>query len=195
MITRIEIDGFKTFQNFSLDLVPFQVIIGPNGCGKSNLFDAMRLLSKLAKMDLNAAFRELRGDPLEQFTLQPNGTIESKMRFAVELLVDRTITDDWGEEVTPVGSRLRYELEIINDFTAGAGQELSIAHESLRAIPSQTDSWLTHAAPQIAGRWLSADDQPEEDPAEFIGTSGLHDGRSSSYSSFGHFQGANRNYC
>ncbi|NJN68174.1 MAG: AAA family ATPase [Chloroflexaceae bacterium] len=40
MITRIEIDGFKTFQNFKLELGPFQVIVGVNGTGKSNLFDA-----------------------------------------------------------------------------------------------------------------------------------------------------------
>jgi len=40
MITRIEIDGFKTFRNFSLELAPLQVIVGLNGAGKSNLFDA-----------------------------------------------------------------------------------------------------------------------------------------------------------
>jgi AAA15 family ATPase/GTPase len=36
MLTRIEIDGFKTFRHFALDLEPFQVIVGPNGVGKSN---------------------------------------------------------------------------------------------------------------------------------------------------------------
>lgn len=39
MLTRIEIDGFKTFHNFSLDLSPFLVIVGQNASGKSNLFD------------------------------------------------------------------------------------------------------------------------------------------------------------
>ena len=34
MITRIELDGFKTFQDFSLDLSPLQVIVGANGGGQ-----------------------------------------------------------------------------------------------------------------------------------------------------------------
>lgn len=37
MLTRIEIGGFKTFRDFSVDLLPFQVILGPNAVGKSNL--------------------------------------------------------------------------------------------------------------------------------------------------------------
>jgi AAA15 family ATPase/GTPase len=44
MITQIELDDFKTFKDFKVELAPFQVIVGPNGSGKSNLFDALRLL-------------------------------------------------------------------------------------------------------------------------------------------------------
>ena len=35
MLTRIEIDGFKTFEGFHLDLGPFLVVLGANACGKS----------------------------------------------------------------------------------------------------------------------------------------------------------------
>jgi len=45
MITKIEIDGFKTFDNFKIELSPFVIIAGVNGSGKSNLFDAILLLS------------------------------------------------------------------------------------------------------------------------------------------------------
>ena len=48
VITQIEIDGFKTFKDFKVELAPFQVIVGPNGSGKSNLFDALHLLARLA---------------------------------------------------------------------------------------------------------------------------------------------------
>ena len=34
MITRIEIDGFKSFEGFELALNPFAVILGPNASGK-----------------------------------------------------------------------------------------------------------------------------------------------------------------
>jgi len=56
MITRIEIDGFKSFSNFSMDLKPFQVIIGAKGSGKSNLFDALQVLGRTAYMDLRGRF-------------------------------------------------------------------------------------------------------------------------------------------
>lgn len=60
MLTRIEIDGFKTFEGFSLDLEPIQVILGQNASGKSNLFDAIRLLSNLASSDVRSSVRDLR---------------------------------------------------------------------------------------------------------------------------------------
>lgn len=61
MITRIEIDGFKSFHQFAVDLRPFQVFIGPNGVGKSNLFDAIVLLSNLSNhVSLYDAFRVSR---------------------------------------------------------------------------------------------------------------------------------------
>jgi len=47
VITRIEIDGFKTFDGFALDLRPFTAVVGPNASGKSNLFDAIEFVSRL----------------------------------------------------------------------------------------------------------------------------------------------------
>lgn len=38
MITAVEINGFKAFDHFHTELRPFQVLIGANGVGKSNLF-------------------------------------------------------------------------------------------------------------------------------------------------------------
>jgi AAA15 family ATPase/GTPase len=52
MITRIELDGFKTFKDFEVELGLFEVIVGANGSGKSNVFDALRLLSALIRLPL-----------------------------------------------------------------------------------------------------------------------------------------------
>ena len=41
MLTRIEIDGFKSFLDFELDVPPFLALVGPNASGKSNLLDAL----------------------------------------------------------------------------------------------------------------------------------------------------------
>jgi AAA15 family ATPase/GTPase len=44
VITRIEIDGYKSFEDFTLDLPPFAVLVGANASGKSNLLEAVDLL-------------------------------------------------------------------------------------------------------------------------------------------------------
>ena len=95
MITRIELDCFKTFQEFKLELSPFQVIVGPNGAGKSNLFDAFRLLSRLADADLRSAFHALRGEAGELFMTLPDGQPVDHLRLTVEMLVERQVSDSW----------------------------------------------------------------------------------------------------
>jgi len=70
MITRIEINGFKSFVDFQMEFTPLTVIAGTNGSGKSNLFDALHLLANLSKTDLRSAFSSklLRGEVSESFT-------------------------------------------------------------------------------------------------------------------------------
>ncbi|MEV0594014.1 AAA family ATPase [Nonomuraea cavernae] len=41
MLTHIEIDGFKSFLDFKLNVPPFLALVGPNSSGKSNLLDAL----------------------------------------------------------------------------------------------------------------------------------------------------------
>ncbi len=151
MLTRIELDGFKSFVNFTLDLGPFQVIIGANGVGKSNLFDALRLLAALAEKNLYEAFQEMRGDPQELFTLDPDGRPRDRMRLAVEMLVEPRVRDEWGIEKEIQHNRLRYEVEIVRRPDGRGRDRLAIAHESLRAIPRKGDAWLRRWK---ADRWL-----------------------------------------
>ena len=44
MIERITIKNFKSFKDVSLKLGPMNIFIGPNASGKSNFFDALRVL-------------------------------------------------------------------------------------------------------------------------------------------------------
>jgi len=133
MITKLEINGFKTFENFKIMLSPFVVIAGANASGKSNLFDAIQLLSRLAEMDLKSALSEQRGDIRELFTQYPDGHYANSMRFMVEMLVDRQVKDNWGEQKTLDYTRLRYHLEIGRGNDKRGLERLYIAHEELCA--------------------------------------------------------------
>ena len=67
MLTRLQVNGFKTFENLDVTLTPFTMIVGNNAAGKSNLFDVIQLLSNLATKDVSEAVNGMRGEPLELF--------------------------------------------------------------------------------------------------------------------------------
>jgi predicted ATPase len=154
MITQIEIDGFKTFKDFKVELAPFQVIVGPNGSGKSNLFDALHLLSRLADTDLLSALQELRGDAGELFTKFPGGGTSERIHMAVEMLVDRKVRDELGKEVERKYTRLRYELEVVLHSDDYGLERPFITHESLKAIPTTRDEWSRKYNLSFQSGWL-----------------------------------------
>ncbi len=171
MITQIEIDGFKTFKDFKVELAPFQVIVGPNGSGKSNLFDALHLLSRLAEADLLSAFQELRGDAGELFTKLPDGQTSNRIRIAVEMLVDRKVQDDLGEQAELKYTRLRYELEITLQSDGHDPNRLHVAYESLKPISRNEDKWCKKYGLSSQNSWLPEFSSVREPFIDFIDTS------------------------
>lgn len=93
MIHRVRVKGYKSLSDVSLTLQPLTIILGPNAVGKSNLFDALRLLSHIVRTrSLTDAFTEHRGDPLEAFTLEEGGLsgllAREEASFTVEVDVE-----------------------------------------------------------------------------------------------------------
>lgn len=90
MITRIEIDGYKSFDGFALDLPPFAVLVGANASGKSNLLEAVDLLGHLIREPTGQTMVDhaRRGGPKELFRSGPEGDPAEVMRIAAHILVD-----------------------------------------------------------------------------------------------------------
>lgn len=156
MLTRVEIDGFKSFRAFSADLLPFQVILGPNAAGKSNLFDALHLLSRLAEVDLQTAFQDLRGEPLEMFSFVGPSKAVHEMTFAVEVLLDSVVRDPWSVEVEVKHSRVRYELKLARRKAPNGIERLYVTKEEMRPILDKDDTWpgLKLASKEFKGRYV-----------------------------------------
>ncbi|MGW5559951.1 AAA family ATPase [Micromonospora sp. NPDC003944] len=143
MLTRIEIDGFKSFRDFSLDIPPFLVIIGRNAAGKSNLFDAIQFLGRLAGDPVLEAAQHMRGDIVDLFHKHTDGSSVEVMSFAVEVLLDRSVTDAFGDTAEVNHSRLRYELTLELRSTGHSGtQRPYVVREAVRRIRRADDTWV-----------------------------------------------------
>ncbi len=149
MITRIEIDGFKSFSNFQMEFAPLTIIAGTNASGKSNLFDALALLGRMVDMDLKTAFSDQRGDPSELFTRFEDGSTSKEIRFSVELLVDKTIRDNFGGEESLKYTRLRYEIQVKQTINTRGLLELNVVSESLNPIRHDDDKWVGIYIPNV----------------------------------------------
>jgi len=147
MLTRLEIDGFKSFRNFAIDFQPFQVLIGPNGVGKTNLFDAIVLLSHLAAgYSVEAAFDGGRGEIAEQFTMYPDGTHAQKIAFAAEMLVGNSVQAENGKALKVSSTRLRYEVDLESRVEDGR-ERVYVSREELTTIPESADRWIKDNIP------------------------------------------------
>lgn len=154
MITYLKISGFKSFHNFEMEFSPLTVVAGTNASGKSNLFDALMLLSNLAETDnIKRAFKDQRGEFLELFTQYGENNFAKEMEFVVEMLVNKKITDAWGNKANLKYTRLRYELKI-RRYTNDSGiEDIEVSYESLVNLKHQDDLWIKIIPSQYREIW------------------------------------------
>jgi predicted ATPase len=139
MLTHIEIDGFKSFEGFSLNLNPLTAIVGPNASGKSNLFDALRFISLLAQFDIRTAMQDLRGEPRELFRTTAR-QVSDTMTFAVEILLSRSGEDAFGTKYETPAQRIRYELSLgVGNDVGGHPQGIYVRREECKPIARKDD--------------------------------------------------------
>lgn len=147
MLKRLRVRGYKSLVDVEVRFGDLSVIVGPNAAGKSNLFDAVGLLSRVATAQtLKEAFATHRGAPLEAFTV-PEAGIEqlSQQRSAsaeVRLEADVHLSD---EVVAAVDAEIRAMREGLTDAKEGVGPRQRIIERDLRytvAIEIRTDTGL-----------------------------------------------------
>jgi predicted ATPase len=91
VIRRLQVRGYKSLVDSTLELDRLAVIVGPNGAGKSNLIDLIQLLSRLVSREsVREAFDGQRGRPAEAFHAPTGfGAVSSRTK---ESVAQRTFT-------------------------------------------------------------------------------------------------------
>ena len=83
-LTNIKLSGFKSFADATQLLLPGQLVgvVGPNGCGKSNIMDAVRWVLGESRAS------ELRGESMQDVIFNGTNLRKASSRSSVELVFD-----------------------------------------------------------------------------------------------------------
>lgn len=135
MLTRLEVDGFKSLRDFAVDLEPFTVLIGPNSAGKSNIIEAIGLLSRLARMPPVEALQQGRGLIIDQFTRTGEAHV-GEIRLAVELFEEHAT--ELEPELRSEQTRFRAE----NTLTLREGDVVERTAQRLLGLAKEDDAWV-----------------------------------------------------
>ncbi len=100
MITSVAFRNFKALRNTQLALAPFNLVLGPNGSGKTSLIEALLRLRSLAKLSpaaKAAAGRKAGGPEIVFRFAPPYDAIEADVHCVSDLVCDSL-------QVTPTGA-------------------------------------------------------------------------------------------
>ena len=95
-LTKLKLAGFKSFVDPTTVLFPGQLVgvVGPNGCGKSNIIDAVRWVLGESKATA------LRGESMQDVIFNGSGTRKPVGRASVELIFDNAegrVLGQWSQ--------------------------------------------------------------------------------------------------
>ena len=95
-LNSIKLSGFKSFADPTNFMLPGQLVgvVGPNGCGKSNIIDAVRWVLGESRAS------ELRGESMQDVIFNGTGTRRPASRSSVELVFDNSdyrAGGQWGQ--------------------------------------------------------------------------------------------------
>ena len=113
MLLGLRVRGFKNLRDVRVRFGPLTCFLGPNGVGKSNLFDAVLFLKNLADLEIHEAAERIRQPAEGAFSpldLLWNRDPESRMEFEADLLLPRTTTDDFGTEAKATTTLVNYRV-------------------------------------------------------------------------------------
>ncbi len=121
--TKLRLNGFKSFVD-PTDLIIHQGltgVVGPNGCGKSNLLEALRWV-----MGENRP-TAMRGDGMEDVIFAGASTRPARNFAEVGLILDNS------ERLAPSGFNEADQIEIIRRITRDAGSAYKVNTKDVRA--------------------------------------------------------------
>jgi predicted ATPase len=131
VISSIAFRNFRALRNTRVALAPFNVVIGPNGSGKTSLIEAVVRLRTLSKLGLctDETAPQLQGGPeIEVEFDEPHAGITARMGCVSDLRCDTLRIDPRHQERWPA---LRADLATIRSYV--------LDHDAMAGVAKRTD--------------------------------------------------------
>ncbi len=159
MLTRLQVSGFKNLVDVDVRFGPFTCIAGANGTGKSNLFDAIQFLSRLASDTFVDAAASVRAEDEKASSVQSlfhriGNEYADKLSFTTEMIIPDEGVDDLGQEAKATFTFLRYSLDLVYrvDERLPLSGSLELVKESLEHI-KLGEAWKHLRFQHSAEKW------------------------------------------
>jgi predicted ATPase len=154
VIASIAFRNFKALRNTQVALAPFNLVIGPNGSGKTSLIESLQRLRTLSQLPLaDDAFDQRAGGPEIEFRFKPpySGAI-ARLGCVSETICDTLRVQGldeagWKELGGQLGTIRGYVLDheaMAQPSRLSEGAELTSAGSNLAAVLAD----IRHRAPQ-----------------------------------------------
>mgnify|MGYP001224383524 CR=1 FL=1 len=123
-VRRLKLSGFKSFvEPAELSVEPgLTGVVGPNGCGKSNVLEAIRWVMG------ESSPKSMRGAGMDDVIFAGTALRPARDFAEVSLLVERDAGDAQGEGALPAG-----EIEVTRRIERGAGSAYRVNGRDVRA--------------------------------------------------------------
>lgn len=138
MIRWIEVKGLRALRYVSLGLDPFMVMVGPNACGKSTLFDALLIMRDVLSSGLDAAVFGNTRMNIAPRAVSPQDLTWLRQGGGLEMAVTLELPNDVVEKLAGKYRFARYELGLHTDGRLGFDHETLWLTSELRP-PSPTE--------------------------------------------------------
>jgi len=141
-LEKIQLKGFKSIRNMDLELRHLNVLIGPNGVGKSNFISLFRLMNKLVQKDLQFFLNQQGGvDRFLHFGRKVTDVIEIRLLFKSNGYACSLVPDQ-------IGGVIFKNEGIVDQF--GNVKDLENRGDKESALLSSTDSIANHVAAYLS---------------------------------------------
>jgi predicted ATPase len=161
MITSLTVKGYRSLKDVTIPLGPLNVMIGPNGGGKTNIMDVVALLQEGARGNLSNGIADVRRGGIRRLLFAGGAeTIEMQVEIPVRegstqrLGLGTANTLSYGVVLAPVRDGYRVESERIQ------GNDIRMATSSQQMLSGLLAALSGTAKP--TGKNLPAEPKPAE---------------------------------